>query len=851
MHSRLVVMFAITSLAVAAPVLGQTSISAVKKKVSASNDPGKAISIVLEFIEQEAEAVPKIQGLDLLARLYARIGESGKADATIQQAQGLLDSIEEPDLQRRLSQIESVVACAQAEFQRGVESATRSIDITRQLDPQDPYLFIPLNERGINYVNLSKYDLAIRDFDEAFGIARRTNNSAKLMRVTGNLATVYEELKDFDRAIELNLSALESAECLEHRQGIATISVNLANDYLSINQPDKAREHFKTAISIAGKNHFRDVLAIAYTGLGDIEADANHLELAQAHFRKARDAYKESKDIVGNILIQSRLIALEAQRQQGSRTPGTGEQAKHAESDQTSQARELLALLEEAKAVGNQMLVLSLMDQLITEYQNLSNWQQAAKLLLERRDLALQQWNRENQLAIQKFEQSSIQLQRQQQNNFYLALATVMLSLVALTLLILWRTKTVASRQLQNANAKICQNQQQQIMLERRLGEREKIDSLSMMSAGVMHDFNNFLSAIVSSAELGKLTVDPAHKNQLFDSVVRTGMSAAELTKSLSDYLGQGSPSKSICNLGKAIQDDLAIWQQIAGQHIEVKTEVGPCDCWVSIEPGELKQVISNIVKNSRESIVNDGQIVIALECFHVGIGSETATRAATDVESDQLICELTIRDNGSGMSEKELLRSVDPFFSTKGVGRGMGLASVKGIVERNGGAFFIDSTHGEGTTISIRFPSVDIESTDSASQEEQESQISIASTVSRILFVEDDTSVREGVTQYLESVGFKVWPFEDAESALAAVQEGQLEFDCLVTDFLLPGANGRELAKRIRSDYPNLPTILVSGFAEKEVFESGLFDEFVAKPFKLHKLILSIQKVQLQNANY
>ncbi len=572
------------------------------------------------------------------------------------------------------------------------------------------------------------------------------------------------------------------------------------------------------------------VLGMVYTGLGDLDASEERLVDARRHYNRALQSFQKVGDSVGSLQIQSRIFKLD-----------TVEKTHSAEIE--NQIEELQTLLEAAEGQQELQICIDLIDQLLDKRQEQGNWQAVAELLTRKAELAGQIWSQSNQAAILNLDESKTKLAQKQ--SYIVILFAAIGSLIALTvlLLILWRAKHLATKQLRETNIQLRRGQQEKTILQRRLAEQQKVDSLATMSAGLLHDFNNYLMAIISAAETGQLVGEAERKNALFESVLQTGMSASELTKSLSEYLGRGQLSNSVCEIGETIKNGLLVWQEIAGQDIAIHFERNDFVAWVGMDQSQLNQIIANIIKNSCEAIDHRGTIRIELSLLE---GSEFRDSLVDLLDEDRLqveakYCLINFSDDGIGMSAQGVARALDPFFSTKGIGRGLGLASANGIIERHDGKLVVQSQPGLGTEVTIVLPIAErsVEETTASLNWTKQEKRTVDLAELRILLVENEQSVGEGVQRYLQAHGMYVALANDANAASKLLE--QESFDCVVTDYMLPELSGRDLAQSIKQVEPNLPIVLISAYAADDVFETRLFDSFLAKPFPLHQLLNSI----------
>lgn len=815
-------------------LFGQENFNSVRKQAMRSGSRQKAIKILVEFADSEStSSIEQIRAFDFLARFCARQGNLPKADEFVNRAKNLAEKETDRRLLRNVLQIESAIANQLSEYDRGIRAATRCIEISESVSPNDPYIAKPLNERAINYTCANQLDLAVNDYQRALLIADHRGDDKLRMHLLGNIASVFDELKLHEKSIEKNLQALVLANKFENQRCIARISVNLANSFLALDQISESRNYFEFANEAALSVEDHSVIGMVSTGLGDLDALENRFDDARGHYERAQKAFKKVDDSVGVLQVQARIFKLNTI------------QEKHV-ADNKTQIQELQELLTASEREQKHHLSIDIVDQLVEKHRQQENWQSVAELLNKKVAFREQIWSDSNRAAIERLDNSKQELAEKQSHILMLVVATSGLMLITMALLFIWRGKHLATKQLQESNVKLRWGQQQRTILERRLAEQQKVDSLSTMSAGLLHDFNNYLMAIISAAETGQLISDEKQKNKLFESVLRTGLSASELTKSLSDYLGQGQLSNSVCQVDETIQDGLNVWREIAGGDVSIEYEPNDVVAWIGMDHAQLNQIISNVVKNSSEAISQTGIIRIRLSKLDVDELTKTlsVSSAQETVESDTEYCQISITDDGIGMTPQGVVRALDPYFSTKGIGRGLGLASANGIIERHDGKLIVQSQPGVGTEVSIVLPisSRALEENTTVFDRNNKSECLVDLAELRILLVEDEQSVGEGVQHYLQTHGIYVVLVHSVSDAFEFLDSES--FDCVITDYMLPGLTGKDLAQWIRQTDADLPIILISAYAADNIFETDLFDSFLAKPFPLHQLLNSIHNV-------
>ncbi|RMG69217.1 MAG: response regulator [Calditrichaeota bacterium] len=253
-----------------------------------------------------------------------------------------------------------------------------------------------------------------------------------------------------------------------------------------------------------------------------------------------------------------------------------------------------------------------------------------------------------------------------------------------------------------------------------------------------------------------------------------------------------------------------------------------------------MEQLIMNLVINARDAMPSGGKLT--LETQNVVL-DETYTRLHAQVKEGHYVM-LAVSDTGVGMDEKTVAQIFEPFFTTKSEGTGLGLATVYGIVKQSDGYIWVYSEPGRGTTFKIYLPRV----SEKLSKQEAElvADPSLRGT-EHILLVEDDTQVRQVTERLLREFGYRVSAVGTPREAIEAVGSGRIQPDLVVTDVVMPGMDGRELARQLSQLDPQLPIIFVSGYTENAVIHHGILDDgliFLQKPYAPHELLRLIRKV-------
>jgi len=381
----------------------------------------------------------------------------------------------------------------------------------------------------------------------------------------------------------------------------------------------------------------------------------------------------------------------------------------------------------------------------------------------------------------------------------------------------------------------------------------EKLRALGQMAAGVAHDLNNILAAILVQVELLRFRVtDPAVQDGL-NILETTATDGAHVVRRLQDFARQRARSPlAPMDLAVAVQEALEItrprWRdepQQRGDIIEVRTSLEGLPPILGHAP-EVREAVTNLILNAVDAMPAGGVLSLIAQRVHTATGQRADAYAPPGASTAQAAdgpgewVELTVTDTGSGMSEEVRRRVFEPFFTTKGVqGTGLGLSVVYGIMERHGGQIQIDSAPGRGTTVTLRFQVAP------AQADERQGGPSAPGAVYRILLIDDDANVREGLGDLLRAVGHQVTEADGGATGIAKLAGGQV--DVVLTDLGMPGVTGWDVARAVKARNPGLPVVLLTGWGDQaaaQVDEQGLVDRVLAKPFRLEELVQVIKEL-------
>jgi len=338
--------------------------------------------------------------------------------------------------------------------------------------------------------------------------------------------------------------------------------------------------------------------------------------------------------------------------------------------------------------------------------------------------------------------------------------------------------------------------------------EMQKVESLGQLTGGVAHDFNNLLMAVLGNLELlRKFLPEEAKVLRLIDGAIQGAERGASLTKRMLAFARRQELKPETVDIPNLVDSMVQMLRHSLGPGIQITTEFEADVPPTRVDPNQLELALLNLALNARDAMPLGGQLTISARREHVPPG------AVPGLAPGDYVC-ITERDNGEGMDEATLKRATEPFFTTKGAGRGtgLGLSVVDGLVAQSGGAMRITSRPGAGTTVELWLP---VSPTEAAERPRPATPLLVADTRScRVLVVDDDPIVLAGTAAMLEDLGHIATEAESAESALRVLLS-DANIDLVITDYAMPGMTGTELAARIRCSWPKLPVVIATGYAE------------------------------------
>jgi PAS domain S-box-containing protein len=367
--------------------------------------------------------------------------------------------------------------------------------------------------------------------------------------------------------------------------------------------------------------------------------------------------------------------------------------------------------------------------------------------------------------------------------------------------------------------------------LEHQLRQAQKLESVGQLAGGIAHDFNNLLTAIsgYSDLTLRRMSADdPLRRN--IEEIKKAGDRSAELTYQLLAFSRRQILQPQVLSINDAINDTSRMLERLIGEDIRLIKVLSPQAGQVKVDPGQLSQIIINLAVNARDAMPRGGRLTF--ETKRVRLGEDFTSRHVDVLPGEYVV--LAISDSGCGMSREVQQQVFEPFFTTKEVGKGtgLGLATVYGIVKQSGGNIWVDSEIGVGSTFKIYLPRV-TEATEDA--ETTPTDAELPGGTESILLVEDDAMVRGLTRQVLEMCGYAVTVASNGSEALSVCEQNHEPFDLLLTDVVMPGTGGRELAEQFALINPHASIVFMSGYTDDAVVRHGVMNQsvnFVEKPF-------------------
>ncbi|BCS30996.1 hypothetical protein TBR22_A01950 [Luteitalea sp. TBR-22] len=381
----------------------------------------------------------------------------------------------------------------------------------------------------------------------------------------------------------------------------------------------------------------------------------------------------------------------------------------------------------------------------------------------------------------------------------------------------------------------------EQRRLEEQVRQAQKMEAIGQLAGGVAHDFNNLLTVINGYTALLLADVaTPATQKESLTAVREAGERAAALTAQLLAFSRKAIVEPRVLDLREAVEGSLRLLRRLIGEDVKLETSFEPNLPKVRIDPGQLEQVLLNLAVNARDAMPTGGLLRVTATEAQVAIG----TSDLTDVPPGAYV-RLTVSDSGAGMTEAVKSHIFEPFFTTKGIGKGtgLGLATVYGIVRQAGGTILVETALGQGTSFHVLLPAQTL----AIPEGDQTAAAHAPHGTETLLLVEDEEAVRRFARLALEMHGYVVHEVATARQALALDVAALAHVSLLVTDVVMPGMGGRQLADQLRRRHPGMRVLYMSGYTDDAVVRHGLeasSDAFIQKPFTPQGLARKVREV-------
>jgi len=374
------------------------------------------------------------------------------------------------------------------------------------------------------------------------------------------------------------------------------------------------------------------------------------------------------------------------------------------------------------------------------------------------------------------------------------------------------------------------------------LVQAQKLESVGRLAGGVAHDFNNLLTVINGYSDLAMRRLNRSDSSwRPLEQIRKAGERAAELIQQLLAFSRKQTIQPTAISLNALVNETEGMFRRLLPESIETITQLDPSLGQIMADPGQIHQVLVNLVMNARDAMPSGGKLIT--ETANVELDEQYAA-AHPEVTPGPCVL-LGVSDTGVGMNEDVRAHIFEPFFTTKGTGAGtgLGLASVYGIVRQSGGWIWVYSEPGKGTSFKLYFPRLDV----TRPQEDVKANAPDSRQgTETVLLVEDREDVRSMAREVLESYGYRVLEAANGAQALEVAGRYTGHLDLLLTDVVMPVMNGRELSDRLKELRPETKVLFMSGYSENVIVHQGILKSgiaYIAKPMTPDALAAKVRE--------
>jgi signal transduction histidine kinase/ActR/RegA family two-component response regulator len=399
------------------------------------------------------------------------------------------------------------------------------------------------------------------------------------------------------------------------------------------------------------------------------------------------------------------------------------------------------------------------------------------------------------------------------------------------------------NQQLKAEGAERARAESRSAELVEQVRQSQKMEAVGRLAGGIAHDFNNLLSVIIGYGELVLMRMPPdAPFRAEIDEIRKSGERAAQLTRQLLAFSRKQVLQPEILNLNNAVANMDRMMRRLIGEDIDLLVKLDPDLDNVKFDPGQIEQIIMNLVVNARDAMPRGGKLTI--QTANVHLDASYVAEHIDAREGDHVM--IAISDTGVGMDAATLAKIFEPFFTTKELGRGtgLGLSTVFGIVNQSGGNIWVYSEPGRGTTFKVYLPVA--QGTAGASRSSRMAAVPSRGTET-ILLVEDEESVRTLIRTILTQKGYNVLAANRPRAALETANNHAGAIDLLLTDVVMPEMGGLELARALTERRPEVKVLYMSGYTDNAIVHHGVLDAgtaFLEKPIHPDKLLAKVRSV-------
>ncbi|MCR9201530.1 MAG: response regulator [Planctomycetaceae bacterium] len=719
------------------------------------------------------------------------------------------------------------------EYEMGRRAAAEAVLMSSEWNDRSAYVSVLYNELALNEIELGQTTSAIENLRLAIDISRSCGDEKGHVKSLINLGNLLCENGFQAKAAECFREVIETEEGKTVSFPLVAAHAGLGDVLVASRELVKSRRHLQQALDLCRQPGTDNIRAAVELSLGRWEVAADNPTMAEQHFSRSLELYTQLNNPGGVTSASQHLRRLQ--------------------SAQDIQAiREQLRVARESGGCGEE---LSLLYELADLLRQSDQWQEATDQLARAAELERDR-GRENltaridsELALMdqdalrhlqtEVESKLEQLQSQEWWYTGLAVSVVGLLLTLGFVVRLLYDKKAAVHALREAHSQLEGQKVVQLKMERQLARQQKSQSLESMASGIAHDFNNLLTGIAGLAELAVRAGSSTEKDELLQQITSTSIEASGLTGQLRQFLGQPSPQDVQCDASVVLHNTSRLLESLCRPR-QLTINTAESQLATRIDATRLQQVLVNLVSNASEATSSDGRIDLQICNVTCDQSTLNAHQCEPTVTPGQFR-RVDVIDNGHGLTEADRARIFDPYFSTKGVGRGLGLSSVAGIVRSAGGFVTVAAGPAGGTWLSVFLPAAESESVCVSQTESSEPRETVRQHHARVLIVDDERLILDLQKMSLTQAGMNVTTAESAEAALQLATEHGFGFDCVITDYSMPGHNGRWLARQIRTQAPDLPVILCSGFADESMEPGRDISVVLSKPYTQKDLMDAI----------